>query len=81
MHDHQQCRTLFEKLSEYIDNELDQALCETIEKHLRSCPPCQACLSTLKQTVAVCREMKTAHVPEDFSRRLRKMLQQHADSL
>ena len=81
MHDHQQCRSLFEKLSEYLDNELDQPVCEMIEQHLQQCPPCQACLTTLKQTVAVCREMKTAHVPEDFSRRLRKMLFRHAESL
>ena len=81
MHDHQQCRSFFEKLSEYLDDELDQAVCDMIETHLQECPPCQACLATLKQTVAVCRELKSAHVPEDFSRRLRKMLLQHTESL
>jgi anti-sigma factor RsiW len=80
-HDHQQCISLFEKLSEYIDNELDDALCETIERHMQECKPCQACLKTLKQTVAVCREMKPAQVPEDFSKRLRRMIRQHVKSL
>ena len=74
MHDHQQCRRLFEKLSEYIDNELDQAACEMIERHMQQCEPCQACLSSLQQTVALCREMKAAAVPEEFSRRLRQLM-------
>jgi anti-sigma factor RsiW len=79
MHDHQQCRSFFEKLSEYIDHELDPATCEVIEKHLQDCQPCQACLATLKQTVALCREMKSTDskaIPEEFSKRLRAMIQQ-----
>ncbi len=79
--DHKQCRALFEKLSEYIDNELDQALCEQIEGHLHDCPPCQACLNTLRQTVALCRQMTSRRVPEDFSKRLRRMLLQQAQQL
>ena len=74
MHDHEQCRAFFEKLSDYIDHELDQDTCKLIEKHLRHCQPCQACLATL------CREMKSADsgaaVPEEFSRRLRAMIRQ-----
>ena len=53
MDDHHKCRELFEKLSEYIDNELDSANCDAIEAHLQNCPPCQSCLATLKQTVAL----------------------------
>ncbi len=71
MHDHQQCRELFSKLSEYLDNELDAANCDAIEAHLQDCPPCQACLATLKQTVALCRQLKTSSMPKAASRRLR----------
>ena len=71
MHDHHKCRELFEKLSEYLDNELDAANCDAIETHLQNCPPCQACLATLKQTVAMCRELKASAMPEAASNRLR----------
>ena len=71
MHDHHKCRELFEKLSEYLDNELDAANCDAIETHLQNCPPCQACLATLKQTVALCRELKASDMPEAASDRLR----------
>ena len=70
MHDHEQCRRLFAKLSEYIDQELDQSVCEKIEQHMQQCAPCQACLSSLKQTVALCREMKSSTIPEEFATRL-----------
>jgi RNA polymerase sigma-70 factor (ECF subfamily) len=75
MHDHKQCRELFKRLSEYIDDELDRTHCEEIEKHLEQCPPCQACLATLKQTVALCREMKTHATPKELSDRLRLMIE------
>jgi len=78
MHDHRQCRALFEKLSEYLDNELDQASCDEIEKHLQDCPPCQVCLATLKQTVALCRKMNSSAMPEEVSARLRAMIGQMA---
>ena len=78
-HDHQKCRAFFEKLSDYIDHELDQASCEAIEAHLQQCPPCQACLATLKQTVAMCRKMKTAAMPEAFSQRLREIIRRNLE--
>jgi anti-sigma factor RsiW len=77
MHDHQQCRAFFEKLSEYIDHELDQSNCAVLEQHLQQCQPCQACLATLKQTIALCHELKTAAMPEEFSKRLRAMIRQN----
>lgn len=76
MHDHKQCRALFEKLSEYIDREVDQLTYETIEKHLAQCKPCQTCLTTLKRTVALCREMEPIAVPEMLSQRLRDLIPQ-----
>jgi len=74
MHNHRQCRALFDKLSEYIDNELDQPTSGTIEKHLRQCEPCQACLATLKRTVALCHELEPAVIPQDLALRLRRMI-------
>ena len=50
-HDHKDCLTMFEKLSEYIDRELDEVTCKDIEKHAKKCVPCNVCLETLKRTV------------------------------
>lgn len=78
-HHHEQCRELFEKLSEYLDRELDEATCEEIEAHAGRCVPCKVCMETLKRTVDVCRNLKQEKVPTDFSRHLRDLLGQLAE--
>lgn len=62
---------LFERLSEYIDRELDAPTCHEIESHIKACKPCQVCLKTLKQTVNLCRNLERHQVPETLSHKLR----------
>jgi anti-sigma factor RsiW len=47
---------MFERLSEYIDGELDVRLLECFDEHLRDCDPCRAFIATLRKTVELCRE-------------------------
>ena len=74
-HNPQHCLEMFKKLSEYIDGELDTLTCEELERHVKECIPCKICLMTLKKTVNLCREMDTNPVPNDFSERLREMIE------
>jgi anti-sigma factor RsiW len=69
---HKNCLVLFERLSEYIDRELDAPTCKTIEAHIDDCKPCQVCLKTLKQTVLLCRNLERRQVPETFSLKLKE---------
>ena len=66
---------MFEKLSEYIDNELDELTSQDIERHLEECIPCKICLVTLKRTVKLCKEMESNHVPESVSLKLKELIQ------
>lgn len=70
-HPHHNCMALFERLSEYIDRELDPSDCAAIEAHIRACPPCMVCLKTLEQTVKLCKHLDRQQVPEELSHRLR----------
>jgi len=45
------CLEVFERLSEYLDQELTPADCAHIEEHIRDCPPCVAFLESLKACV------------------------------
>ncbi len=54
-HDHRKCMALFERMSEYIDFELDDATRARVARHIHDCCHCNACYETLKQTVALCR--------------------------
>lgn len=77
-HAHADCLAMFEKLSAYIDNELDPVTCQDIEKHAANCTACQACLETLKQTVALCKEAPGPRPREAFSRHLKQLIEQLA---
>ncbi len=74
-HDPEKCRGMFEKLSEYIDNELDDVTCADIERHAAACIPCQICIGTLKRTIALCRETEGERVPRDVSARMKVFIQ------
>ena len=50
-----ECKQIFAMLSEYLDRELPSDLCETIESHIASCPPCVEFVKSLEKTVAYCR--------------------------
>ena len=73
--DHSHCLEMFQKLSEYIDGELDHVTCVEIEQHAESCVACFSCLQTLKRTVAICKNAKEKPVPREFSQRLKEIIQ------
>jgi len=54
------CKAMFAELSNYIDEQLDDSLCEELERHLNGCGPCKAFLSSLKATVEQCRKSPPA---------------------
>lgn len=74
-HPHQDCLKMFEKLSEYIDKEVDEMTCREIERHAKSCIRCEVCLEMLKRAVELCRRVESHPVPESLSARLKAMLQ------
>ena len=49
------CKAMFAELSNYLDEQLDDSLCEELERHLNGCEPCQVFLSSLKATIEQCR--------------------------
>ena len=79
-HDHKHCVAMFEKLSEYIDGELDLATCNEIELHIERCAACKICLATLKTTIHLCGSMTSKPVPQAFSQKLRTLLLENLSS-
>jgi anti-sigma factor RsiW len=73
-HDHKHCLEMFEKLSEYIDGELDHATCAEIQKHAEDCLACFSCLETLKRTVALCKNVAEKPIPPNLSEKLKEIL-------
>jgi anti-sigma factor RsiW len=73
-HEHKHCLEMFEKLSEYIDGELDQVTCAEIKKHANDCVACFSCLETLKRTVALCQNTGDKPIPKNLSEKLKEII-------
>jgi RNA polymerase sigma-70 factor (ECF subfamily) len=76
-HDPSHCLEMFEKLSEYIDGELDSVTCEEIERHAETCIPCKICLMTLKKTVTLCKGAEAeVPVPGTLSEKMKALIKE-----
>lgn len=68
------CRELFERLSEYMDGELSQEMCQEIRKHMDGCDPCVNFANTLKKTADLCRRLPSQPIPPEVAAELRTFL-------
>lgn len=70
----QLCRELKDKLSEYLDGDLESALCAEIERHLQGCDNCRVMVDTLNKTITLYRNYGQVSVPPDTHGRLTRVL-------
>lgn len=68
------CEELLAALNEYVDGDLDPAICDSFEEHLADCNPCQIVIDNIRQTITLFKAGQPMEVPEEFSRRLAQVL-------
>jgi RNA polymerase sigma-70 factor (ECF subfamily) len=68
------CKEMFAELSNYLDDELDDSLCEELEKHMDGCEPCKAFLSSLEMSIQQCRVAPNESPDPRVAARLRRDL-------
>jgi RNA polymerase sigma-70 factor (ECF subfamily) len=68
------CKEMFAELSNYLDDELDDSLCEELEKHMDGCEPCKAFLSSLEISIQQCRVARNESPDPRVAARLRRDL-------
>ena len=68
------CKEMFAELSNYLDDELDDSLCEELEKHIDGCEPCKAFLSSLEKSIQLCRIAPNESPDPRVAARLRREL-------
>ncbi len=71
------CRELFERLSEYVDGELSQEICQEIQRHMEGCEPCGTFAKTLKKTADLCRRLPSQPIPPEVAADLKALLATH----
>jgi RNA polymerase sigma-70 factor (ECF subfamily) len=72
------CKAMFTELSDYLDEQLDESLCEEIERHMSDCGPCQAFLATLEATIEQLRKPAAdSALPENTSKLRNQLMQDY----
>lgn len=82
MHQHKaNCNQILNNLSDYIDGELDKALCQQIEAHLETCQDCRIVVDTLRKTIDICqKDSEKTTLPQDVRARLLAHLDLEVDT-
>jgi RNA polymerase sigma-70 factor (ECF subfamily) len=73
----ERCKAMFAELSNYLDEQLDDSLCEELEKHLDACQPCKVFLATLEETIEDCRKSPAESPNRKRAARGRKALMEN----
>jgi anti-sigma factor (TIGR02949 family) len=73
-HDHASCQELLSQLSDYVDGELEEALCAELEAHLAGCPNCRVMVDTVRKTITLYSRQVTTKLPADVEARLFSVL-------
>jgi RNA polymerase sigma-70 factor (ECF subfamily) len=68
------CKQMFAELSNYLDDELDDSLCEELQKHIGGCGPCKVFLASLEATIEQCRKAPAECPTSKEATRLRREL-------
>ena len=74
-HDHSACRQMLKDLSDFVDGDLDEALCREIERHMSECENCRVVVDTLRKTVVMVHCLPSEILPTDVEERLIRRLE------
>ena len=71
------CKAMFAELSDYLDEQLDDSLCEELERHMNGCGPCQAFVATLEATIEQCRNSARDCPPPEAVKLRQELMQKY----
>jgi len=74
------CKAMFAELSDYLDEQLDDSMCEELEKHLDGCEPCKTFVASLEAAIEEIRKSAVEHPAQKVAERLRKQLMRDYES-
>ena len=69
------CQELLKVLNEYVDGDIDPAICQELEKHLAGCNPCKVVIDNIRKTISLYKNDQVYELPTDFRQRLHNALQ------
>jgi anti-sigma factor RsiW len=71
MSEQKKCDQLIAQFSDYLDGNLDEAICTELEQHLQGCQNCRIVVNTLHQTIDIYHDAYgSIALPEKLRRKL-----------
>ena len=60
------CEELLKALNDYVDGELDPAVCDDFQHHLDGCNPCQVVIDNIRRTIVLYKQGQRFEIPAPF---------------
>lgn len=73
-HDHTTCKEILKHISDYVDGELEAALCTELEAHLVGCRDCRVMVDTVRKTITLYHAQAQTELPSGVEERLYRVL-------
>lgn len=67
------CDELINKLSDYLDGELEADLADGLTRHLEHCDDCRVVVNTTRKSIDICCGSEPAPLPADVRERLERL--------
>ncbi|MBX2811490.1 MAG: sigma-70 family RNA polymerase sigma factor [Myxococcales bacterium] len=68
------CTDILTLYSKYLEDEISAEICAEMSEHIQHCSVCRATCNTLKDTLALCKQMPQARVPLSLQESIRDAL-------
>lgn len=68
------CEEMLAALNEYVDGDLDPAICQSFQQHLEGCNPCQIVIDNIRGTIQLFQDGKPYEMPPEFHQKLSSLL-------
>jgi len=64
------CDELLRMMNDYVDGDIDPALCAELQKHLDDCRDCRVVVDTIRKTITLYRDETVYELPASFHNKL-----------
>jgi len=71
------CPDVVELLSRHLEGELDQRICEEMERHIAICKPCRTRCDSLHKTLQLCATSPTPQIPRQVQHSVRQAIERY----
>jgi anti-sigma factor RsiW len=68
------CEEMLAALNDYVDGEMDPAICEAFRRHLSGCNPCQIVVDNIRRTITLYKAGRQVDLPAELHAQLCRAL-------